>query len=149
MALDFSSYLEVPVDSIERPRGLPLGHFFASVKGWKPDERNYAKAGEPKKMTPIVTVTFTLTGADDDVDDPVDFSKSPTASKDYDLSDERGLFALRRLTEETCDVDVKGLHLKDALDAIRGADVKLYNEPRPGKEEGETYTNITKVLPAT
>jgi len=146
---DFSKYLDIDVSSIERPRALPGGHFFAQVKGWKPDERNYAKAGAPKKLTPVVTVNFTILAAHDDVDAamvPEDLSKV-AASKDYDLSDERGLYALRRLTEETVGVDTKGLHLEDALNAIEGGDVLLFNEPRAGKEEGEFYTNITKVLP--
>ncbi len=148
---DFSSFLSVPVDDIERPRALPLGHFHAVVKGWKTDERNYARAGDPPKITPIVSVSFTITGADDDVDEtdmPDDLSKV-AASKDYDLTDERGMFALRQLTQTTCGIDTKGLNLQDALDAIKGSDVKLYNEPRAGKNEGEFYTNISRVLSAS
>lgn len=149
MPKDFSSYLSVPVDAIERPKALPLGHFFGNIKGWKTDERNYARAGEPPKLTPIVTVNFTVTAADDDVEetDVPDLSKV-NASRDYDLTDERGMYSLRQLAENTCGVEVKkGLSLEDALNAIIGADVKLYSEPRPGKNEGEFYTSISRVLP--
>lgn len=146
---DFSGYLDTPVDNIERPKALVLGHYHALVKSWKPAERNFAKAGEPPKLVPIITVAFTITGASDDVEDPLADYASTSASKDYDLSDERGLYALRRLVEDTCGVSGKGLNLQDALDAIKGSDVLLYNVPRPGKEEGEFYTNIAQVLPVT
>ena len=36
------------------------------------------------------------------------------------------------------------------LDALKGAEVKVYSQPRPNtKEEGEFYDNLTKVLPVS
>lgn len=156
MALDFSSYLGVPVDDVPKSiPSLPGGHFFADVAGWKGAERDYDKAtGGPK--TPVVEVTFRITGADEDVD----FSSGgmtpgsevgKTATRDYRLNDpdKAGMVMLRRLAEETCGIKVKGLRLEDMLEAMKGSAVKVYNEPRPGQEEGQFFTNIKKVLPAT
>ncbi len=43
---------------------------------------------------------------------------------------------------------MKGLHLTDVLDALKGQPVKIFNEPRAGKEEGQFYASIKRVLPA-
>ena len=151
MALDFSKYLNVDVDSIEAPAAPPLGHYHAQFVSWKGAERDYDKAnGGPK--TPVVEVTFKITAPDTDAEEE-DAAAAAKAvgrlvSKDYTLSDEAGMYGLRRLTSETCGVDTKGLALEDALNACKGADVKVFNQPRPGKEEGVFYTNIKSVLPA-
>lgn len=151
MALDFSRYLKVEVDSIEAPTAPPIGHYFAKVQSWKGQERDYDKAtGGPK--TPVVEVTFKITAPDQDAEeeDPIGAAKAVgrLVTRDYSLTDESGMYALRRLTGETCGIDTKGLDLSDALDACKGSDVKVYNVPRAGREEGQFYSNITKVLPA-
>lgn len=145
---DFSSYLDVPVDNI--PKTLPslgMGHYFATVKGWKTAERFYD--GKSNPGTPVVEVTFTITGPDDDVADWQDSFRNRPVTKDYTLNDpdRTGQVMLRRLGEETCGVDVKGLALTDLLEAMKGCEVKVYNEPRSGKEEGQFFPNIKKVLP--
>lgn len=155
MAQDFSRYLDVDVDSIPKSvPSLPLGHYFADITAWKGAERDYDKAsGGPK--TPVVEITFKITGADDDVEF-IDGGMSPgsevgkTVTKDYTLNDpdKTGQVMLRRLAEETCQLDVKGLALTDVLDALKGQPVKVYNEPRAGKEEGQFFTSIKRVLPA-
>lgn len=151
---DFSKYLSVPVDSIEAPTAPPLGHYFADVVSWKGAERDYDKAnGGPK--TPVVEVTFKITGAEEDAEaeDSVGAAKavSKLVTKDYALSEESGMFQLRKLTSETCGIDTTGLALNDALDACKGSSVKVYNEPRAGKgeREGQFFTNITRVLPVS
>lgn len=151
MALDFSKYLSVEVDAIEAPAAMPLGHYFATFQTWKGAERDYDKANNGPK-TPVVEVTFKITTPDDDAleEDPAAAQKAVgrLVSKDYTLSDEAGMYALRRLTAETCGIDTKGLGLEDALNACKGSDVKVYNQPRAGKDEGVFYTNIKSVLPA-
>lgn len=155
MALDFSRYLDIPVDSVSKTiPSLPLGHYFADVTGWKGAERDYDKKdGGPK--TPVVEVTFKITGADEDVS----FEGSTmepgsevgkTVVKDYRLNDpdKAGHSMLRRLAEDTIGIPIKGLHFQDMLDAMKGGSVKVYNDPRPGQEEGQFFPNIKKVLPA-
>jgi len=146
--LDFSSYLSKSVDDIEAPKPLPGGHFLATFKSWKGAERDYDKAnGGPK--TPVVELTFNQLQPDEDVEDELPSGLSNMAvTKDYRLNDDVGLFGLKRFASETCDVDTKGLDLNDALDACLGSTVKLFNEPRPGQEEGQFFTNIKRVLKA-
>lgn len=153
MALDLTKYLDVPVESVSKIiPSLPGGHFFADVQGWKGVERDYDKAnGGPK--TPVVEVTFKLTGADEDVtftdDFPEGTEQGKTVTKDYRLNDpdKAGHTMLRRLAEDTCGIPTKGLHFADMLDAMKGSSVKVFNDPRPGQEEGQFFPNIKKVLP--
>lgn len=154
MALDLSRYLDVPVEDVSKTIPfLPLGHYFADVSGWKGAERDYDKAsGGPK--TPVVEVSFKITGADEDVEfgegsiEGAEVGK--TVTKDYRLNDpdRAGHSMLRRLAEDTIGIPIKGLHFSDMLDAMKGGSVRVYNDPRPGQEEGQFFTNIKKVLPA-
>lgn len=150
MAVDFSKYLSKKVEEIERPSVGPVGHYFAKLQSWKGAERFYEGKGGP--ATPVVEVTFKITGVDEDAleEDAASAEKGigRLVTRDYNLSDEGGTYALRRLTEETCGVDTAGLDLSDALDACKGSDVKVFNEPRQGKEEGQLFWNIKQVLPA-
>ncbi len=150
MAVDFSNYLSVPVDSIEAPKAAPTGHYFATLQAWKGAERFYAGKGGP--ATPVVELTLKITGPDADAseEDPTGAEKAigKLVTKDYNLSEESGMYGLRRFTAETCGVDTKGLDLSDALDACKSATVKIFNQPRAGKEEGQYYNNVTMILPA-
>lgn len=148
---DFSSYLGVKVDTIEAPTAAPNGHYFATFTGWKTAERNYAKAtGGPP--TPVVELTFKITSPDtdaaEDMPEAAQKAVNKLVTKDYTLNEEAGMFNLRKFTGDTCGIDTKGLSLEDALNACKGSDVKVYNEPRPGKEEGQFFNNVTRVLPA-
>lgn len=149
MALDFSSYLKVSMDAIpKRLPTLPGGHFFADIQGWKTGTRNF---GPEKPETPVVSIAFKITGPDDDVEDPETVPANKVVYKDYELNDPdlRGQIAIRRLAEETCGLPVKGYELDGVLDALKGAQVKVFSDPQPNKkEEGEFFDRITKVLPA-
>lgn len=149
MALDFTSYLKVDMDSVpKRLPTLPTGHFFAEINGWKTGVRNF---GEGRSETPVVSISFKITGPDDDVEDPGSVPSNKVVYKDYELNDpdRRGQIAIRRLAEDTCQLSVKGLELDGVLDALKGSQVKVYSDPQPNKkEEGEFFDRITKVLPA-
>lgn len=143
---DFSKYLNAKVENFERPKPLPLGHLFANIRGWKTAERDFDKAnGGPK--TPVVELAFSITGPDDDVEgwDP-EMAKGPPATKDYKLPDQ--IYMIREIADKHLGLDTKGLELEDVLNAMKGQQVKVFNEPRLGREEGEYFTNIKKVLPA-
>lgn len=146
---DFSRYLSVEVDAIEAPTVGPLGHYLASFQSWKGAERDYDKANSGPK-TPVIELTFKITQPDDDAveEDASNAQKmvGKLATKDYTLNDETGMFNLKKFVSEICDVDSK-TGLGDALDACKGSVVKLFNEPRSGKEEGVFYFNVKKILP--
>lgn len=148
--VDFGKYLSVELDTVEKPKPLPVGHFLSTFKSWKGAERDYDKAnGGPK--TPVVELTFTNLEACDDVepsDLPTDYDKK-LVTKDYQLNDPNGLWNLKKFADETCGADTTGLNIEDALDACKGSQVKLFNDPRPDKkQEGVFYDNIVRVMKA-
>lgn len=147
MALDFSKYLEVDVESIERPAPPPPGHYFAAIKSWKTREVDYKQGAGPQ---PVVSITFGVTAADDDVDQdllPLNGLNGVLVSKDYSLNDELGLFQLRKLGEDTCKLPTKGLHLGDLLPMLIGCDVKVLLDQRADKD-GNMFPQVKGVLPA-
>lgn len=153
MAVDYSKFLDVEVENIEAPKPPPVGHYHATIKSHKVAERNYDKAtgGAP---TPVVELTFALTSPGDDVDTDLlgeDGLKGKLVSRDYRLSgdDGAGLHQLRKLGEETCGLAVKGLRLGDMLPSLIGQEVQVYVEHRAGSEEGQLFTQVKKVLPAS
>lgn len=146
---DFTSFLKVKADTIERPRPLPNGHYYADFIKWEAAERNFAPKGEPPKMTPLVTCSFKVTAAADDVEGaPTELGQVVT--RDYTLNDERGRWGLRAMAEDACGVPAKGLDLDELLDAALKSNVKVFNEQRAGRGEDADsfYNNITRVLNA-
>lgn len=151
MAVNFDSYLDVEVDTIERPLPPPIGHYFATIKSWKTAERAYDKESGVK--TPVVQIDFALTSPDTDVDEsmlPEKGVANRVVNNDYTLNEPMGIFQLRQLAEETCKLPVKGLKLSDMLPMLIGQPVKLYLDQRAGKgsTEGQFFPQVKKVLPA-
>ncbi len=146
--VDFTRYLNVSMDDVPATiPSLPRGHFFADITGWKTGERFYQ--GKANPGTPVVEISFRVTAPDSDVEEEGNWV-GKVASKDYTLNDpdRTGQTMIRQLAERTCGLDVKGLQLTDVLDALKGQPVKIFNEPRAGQEEGQTFTKITRVLSA-
>ncbi len=157
MALDFSQYLDIPVENISAAKPLPLGMFYAEIISWRGAERDY-KNGEP--VVPVVEFTYRTTGVCE-VDDegllPDNGGIGVLVTRDYRLAapnkqgkvEGGGQQAIRRFAEDGLKLDVKGLDLRDVLEAMKGQPVRVYNEPRGDKKnEGVYYNNITQVLPS-
>ncbi len=147
MALDFSHYLDVSIEDIPKKLpDLPLGHYYATIIGGKGEERFYQGKGGPG--TPVYALSFKITAADDDVENPDNITVAgKIVSKDYNLVEGGGTF-LRNLAEDTLKLDTKGLHLSDVLDAMKGQECKVYNKGRSGtgENEGRNFPNITNVF---
>ena len=149
--VDFSQYLGVEVEKIEAPEAPPIGHYFATIKTYKTEERQYSKDSAPE---PVIALFFSITEPDEDSleenPDAAMKAKGKLVSKDYSLSDGTGQAAIRALAEKTLELPVKGLTLGDLLDELPGQEVKLYMEQRAGKgdREGQFFPKVSKVLAA-
>lgn len=151
MAANFDKYLDIPVESIERPSPPPEGHYYASIVSYKQAERDYGKAdGRPK--SPVMEITFKLASAFDDVNPdflPEGGIAGRLVQKDYQLDDQIGQSQLRQLGEDLCDLDVKGLRLRDLLAQLPGQEVKLYMSTRDDKTDPDIkWPVVKKVLKA-
>ena len=148
MAANFDSYLDVEIESIDAPKPIPEGHYFADIKSWKTTEVEYQKGTK----TPIVQLDFRITGPDDDVEMdlmPEGNGVGRIVNRNYTLNDENGPFMIRKLAEETCQLDTKGLKLKDVLPQLIGQPVKVHIKHRMGGPDGDqAFPQVDKVLPA-
>lgn len=148
MALDFQRYTDVDVESLEAPKPLPAGTYFATIVKQEGREVQY----EQGVKTPVITITFRLLGADDDVDPdalPEGGGVGRTVTRDYRLNDpdKAGQWQLRKLAEDTCRLPVKGYKLTDLLPLLIQQEVKIFNTPVPSRtEEGVYFPRVTKVL---
>ena len=148
MALDFDKYLDVDVESIEQPKPLPAGTYFATITKQEGREVEYEKGTK----TPVITLSFRITQADEDVDPdllPPGGGNGRIVTRDYRLNDpdKAGQWQLRKLAEETCQLPVKGFKLGDVVKELVNQEVKVHNTPQPSKtEDGVYFPRISKVL---
>lgn len=154
MAANFDHYLSVKSEDIENAKALPLGHYHADITGWKTKETDFKQGRGPQ---PMLELQMKTTAPSDDVDPeelPANGGIGVVISKDYEFSPvdsngkvEGGAAAQMRKLADQLDLDVKGLELRDILDALKGQSVLAYNEPRPDKNDPDTtYTSIKKVM---
>jgi hypothetical protein len=91
---------------------------------------------------------------DSDVDEaliPEEGLGNKVVTKDYDLADPQGQYAIRQLGETTLELPVKGLSLRDLLAQLPNNQVKVYIDHRASKgdAEGIFFAQVKKVLPPT
>lgn len=150
MAKDFSKFLNTAIEEHEAPKVPPIGHYYATIRSQKIDERDFG-AEHGKRV--LVTLTFKLTAADSDVEEPISDKELAAAivTKDYALNGDRPQgHMLRTLAEKTLGLNVTGQSFGEVLEAIVGHDVKVYIEHRNDKNDPERiYADVKKVLPAT
>lgn len=145
MAVDFTNYLSAPIEEFEAPKAPPVGHYFASIFGYKTAERNYGE-----RTGVVVEITFKLTSADSDVSEPFSDKELKAARivRDYSLDGDRPQqHMIRAIAEDTLQLPVKGLSLGEVLESIKGHDVRLELDHRIDKD-GNTWPVVKKVLAA-
>lgn len=154
MAANFDHYLSVKSENIENVKALPVGHYFATITGWKTKETDFKQGKGPQ---PMLEISLKTDGPSDDVEEsdlPANGGQGVLISKDFEFASvgndgktEGGAAAQMRKLADQLDLDVTGLELRDILDALKGQQVLAYNEPRADKSDPEvTYTNIKKLL---
>ena len=149
---DFTSYLDAPIEDFEAPKVPSNGHYFATVKGWKPGEKSY-DGGATKVAN--VSLQFQLDSADTDVDTTGLTDKDIRAafvSRDFDISGSQPKqYVIRAIAENAMKLPTKGLTLQDTLNAMKGQPCKVYIEQRTyTAKDGEqrTTADVKNVLPA-
>lgn len=137
MALDFSKLLSKPLDSVEKPKPLPVGTYLGII--------NKYEFGESKeKKTPYVRFHFQVTGAGEDVDADELAAAAPDLSKkqlrrDYYLTDD-AMYRLKELFEST-GVQTAGRSFAEAIPDLLNVPVHIAVSQRNGGEGGTEIFN--------
>ena len=154
MAVDYMKYMDVPVDDIEAPKKLPVGHYVASVV------KGEAREAPWSKEVVLWTTTFRVINAMEDVEQdalPDQGGKGMIVTWDLTLKDpeqpsrtEETQFRLRRFGEEACEISGKGLRLPILLQQTTGCEVCVFVDHRPNKksQDGEFYVEQTGIVAA-
>lgn len=134
MAVNFSSLLDRPVESAEKPKPKPPGTYTATVKGF-----NFGES--QKKKTPFVRFQLANVQPGADVDQTLlaqagDLTKWSPA-EEYYLTDD-SLYRLREMLE-SCNVKVEGRSFKDTIPEVVGMPVQFecYLEQMTNEQTGE------------
>lgn len=143
MTANFSDVLNKKLDTIEKPKPLPVGTYYAAVNG--------APEIKPRGQNNTLSAEFKLKvlQPDDDVD-------ADALAEAGGLSKERELRHTLWLTEdalwrakqfvENCGVDDTNISLSQALQSCVGCQVKIKVKHVPSQDGSELYANIDKIL---
>lgn len=122
MAFNFREALSVRSDEIERPKPLPVGHYYATIRG---HEFNVSK----QRQTPFVRFLLAVTEAADDVD--------PSEIEGIDLS-------RRELRKDYYITPAAKFRLADMLDSVIGQPNRTLDERLPDTRGQRVLIQVTQ-----
>jgi hypothetical protein len=143
MTSNFADILNTKVDTIEKPKPLPVGSYVGLI--------TKVETGESaKQKTPLISVKINLSEALGDVDlDLLEksggFGKNgKEISSDYYLT-EKALFRIKELAENHLGLDTKGMTLGEVIQALPNNRVGVEIAHRSG--EGDAiYMDVKRTF---
>jgi hypothetical protein len=145
---DFKSLLSKPLDTMERPVGVPGGTYFGVIKN-----APFGKSRFDKNITTI-DVNITITGATEDVD-PGELKDAD--GKDLDLSKVRAQTQFQITAEkmyifndflESLGFDTAGKPADEFLHELPGKDVLVTLTNTTSENGKDSYNNVKRVVGA-
>lgn len=147
-ATDFTTLLATKVDTIEKPKPLPAGHYLCQVTKYETGETR-------AKQTPYIRVHFKPLEPKDDIDAAA-FEEFGGAAKlaekviqhDFYITPD-ALFRLRQFLETDLGISGSGKSISDCLEGMVNAVcvVKIAHKLNPAAP-GEVFVNVEKTLAA-
>lgn len=140
--VNFNELLSVQVDSVERPKSFPVGHYEAVVAG-------HEMGKSSQKETPYVRFQIKLIGPSEDVDEelfddaggmealrerrpvPLTFYLTPDA-----------MFRLRKFLEDTMELNCSGRNFDEVIPETANGALKVHIAHRAGQKEGEFFMDL-------
>lgn len=142
MAVDFSKLLGKPLDSVERPKPLPAGTYYGSIKNFEPVE-----IGQNK--TPAIRFNLSLASPGEDIDpndlQGIDLSKR-TMRKEYYLTPESEY----RLKEFIASLGIQtaGRSFEETLPETLNQQVMIAVIQKSSQNGEEIFNNVDSVKAA-
>ena len=133
--VDFTSILDKPLDSVEKPQPKPTGTYQAAVNGMPEMKTVNTKNGEKAVLAFSVKLISPLKDVDTDrLKAAGDLSDWLPFSKDFWVGTPEGDFALKRFLSEVLQVETAGKSYREALAEAPGRQFAVEVKHRP-------YTN--------
>lgn len=143
MSANFSDVLNKKLDTIEKPKPLPIGTYYALINGApeiKPRGQNNTLSAEFK---------FKILQPDEDVNAD-DLEAAGGLKKEREMRftlwlTEDALWRAKQFVEN-CGVDDTNMSLSQALQSCVGCQVKVKVKHVPSQDGQELYANIDKII---
>jgi hypothetical protein len=140
---DFKSLLSKPLDTMERPVGVPAGTYFGVIKS-----APFGKSRFDKNITTI-DVNIIITGATEDVPpeelEGIDLSKVRAQTQFQIVADKMYIF---NDFLESLGFDTAGKPADEFLHELPGKDVLVILTSTPSENGKDSYNNVKKVIGA-
>ncbi len=140
--VNFSELLSVQVESVERPKSFPVGHYEAIVAG-------HEMGKSSQKETPFVRFQVKLIGPAEDVDEDL-FDEAggmealrerkPIPLTFYLTKD--AMFRLREFLENTMELSCAARNFDEVIPETTNVALKVHIAHRAGQKEGEFYMDL-------
>ena len=146
--VNFSELLSVQVDSVERPKSFPVGHYEAVIAG-------HEMGKSSQKETPYVRFLIKLIGPSEDVDEDLfDAAGGMTALRErkplfltfYLTKD--AMFRLREFLENGLELNCSGRNFDEVIPETANVSVTVHVSHTAGQKEGEFYMQIDDYMKA-
>ncbi len=140
--VNFNELLSVQVESVERPKSFPVGHYEAIVAG-------HEMGKSSQKETPFVRFQIKLIGPSEDVDEELfDDAGGMEALRDrkpipltfYLTKD--AMFRLREFLENTMELSCSVRNFDEVIPETANVSLKVHIAHRAGQKEGEFYMDL-------
>lgn len=138
---DFSAILSRTVDTAEKPKPLPVGHYRFAIKGFEFLESS-------QKKTPYVQFQCAPLAPEEDVD-PTMFEEFGGVAKlgnkslrlDYYLTED-ALFRLREFLEDTMGLSCQGRSFGEVIPEVKDLEFIGQVAHKASQDGKDTYANI-------
>jgi len=146
--VNFNELLSVQVDSVERPKSFPVGHYESIVA-------SHEMGKSSQKETPFVRFQIKLLGPAEDVDEDLFEAaggmealreRKPVPMTYYLTKD--AMFRLREFLEEGLALNCSGRNFDEVIPESANASLTVHVSHRAGQKEGEFYMELDDYMKA-
>ncbi len=146
--VNFNELLSVQVESVERPKSFPIGHYEAVVA-------SHEMGTSSKKGTPYVCFPTKLLGPGEDVDEELFeqaggmaalTERKPIPMTFYLTKD--AMYRLREFLEEGLGLNCQGRNFDEVIPETTNAPLTVHVSHRAGQKEGEFYMELDDYIKA-
>ena len=147
--VNFNELLSVQVQSVERPKNFPPGHYEAIVTG-------HEYGTSPVKETPYVRFPIKLLGPSEDVDEELfeeaggmeALGKRKPLHLDFYLTPD-AIYRLREFLENGLALNSSGRNFDEVIPESTNVALTVLISHRAGQKKDEFFMNISDYLAAT
>jgi len=146
--VNFNALLSVQIDSVERPKNFPVGHYESLVASYE-----FGKSSQ--KETPYARFQIKLLGPSEDVDEDLFEAaggmealreRKPVPMTFYLTKD--ALYRLREFLENGLALSCSGRNFDEVIPESANVPLTVHVSHRAGQKEGEFYMDLDDYMKA-